>query len=70
METKTRKIIGILLAIVGFTIGMEFAGNTAGYRLTSLESILHGLSYIGGFTIAFIGLFLVFYRDKSQRTTQ
>ena len=67
MENKNKNVLGVSLIIIGFAFVTFFSGNTAGYRVSNLQSIFEGLSYIGGYTMTFGGLYLILKKEKGNR---
>ena len=62
MEKGTIQSLGLIMIVIGLGTALYFGGNqgfTAG--------IFSGLAYIGGFVVAFIGVYLAFlYGRKSS----
>lgn len=67
MEQSRRKYLGIIFLIIGLTLGLGFSGNQSGFRAGDLEALFKGIAYIGGFSLAFVGALLLFYRERSER---
>ena len=70
MEASTkRKILGLILLVTGLIVGLKFSGTTSGFHATDLDALLYGVAYIGGFSVAFVGAVLIFYKEKQDRGT-
>jgi drug/metabolite transporter (DMT)-like permease len=68
MESSTkRKIVGLILLVFGLIVGLKFSGNTSGFQANDTDAILKEIAYIGGFSVAFIGALLFFYRERKDR---
>ena len=67
-SSAKRKLIGLVLLIVGLTFGLRYSGTTSGFHANDLDAMLYGIAYIGGFVLAFIGAVMIFYREKKERS--
>ncbi|MHA2365538.1 MAG: hypothetical protein ACXAC7_16395 [Candidatus Hodarchaeales archaeon] len=61
MEQRTARILGFLLIVGGLLTALTFGGNQ-GFS----AGIFSGLAYIGGFIIAFIGVYFSFIYGRTR----